>query len=190
MHGDQLSVVQVVDQFVVGGRYGFGQVAMVEHCDVVAFHEGAEARLRGSPHQNAITGRQLGVLGEKHINGRVAVLHKQFSCVAAEVSNRGLEGYRQRMTGLGVGEGVNGAQRGQRGGRGGPCSRGASENDRNCENQSFHRENPVVSGVVWPLKVLIGRAGQRNHLRVKKKFTPFEGAMSGCVLVPAVMEWA
>src|SRR5208283_48611 len=56
----------------------------------------------------------------------------------------------QRLAGLFVGEGVNGAQRGECAGRGCPGSYGPSENDRNRGNQSLHEGNPDLNGDTLP----------------------------------------
>ena len=127
---DQLAKVLNVDQLPVSCGLRFGQIAMTEHCDVMGFHVGTEARFGNSLYQNAISGYQLEILIEIYPNGLIAVLRIQRSWIASEKGNRSFESDRKAPTGLGVGKSTNGVQRVERRGLRNNGSRGARENDR------------------------------------------------------------
>ena len=138
MHSDQHTVVLGANQLVVAGGHGFGQGAMLKQGHAVADHDGVEAVPRRSPHQHAITGRQFGVQGNQHKNGRISILHKQRPRIPAEVGDGGFEDDGNCLVGFDICQGVDGAQGGECGGRRGPGSGGASENDRESWNQPLH----------------------------------------------------
>ena len=77
-----------------------------------------------------------------------------------EVGYGRFEDDRDMLAGLGVAEGLNLAQCGQRGGRRCPGSRGPAEKDREDGNQFLHRgaNRPTGNRAFWLLRVLIGQS--------------------------------
>jgi hypothetical protein len=82
----------------------------MEQGNAIAHHPRAEGGICPAPHQDAIAGNQTSIHWRTHIDAHAAVLDKQHVFIPAVVCHRGLEGDGQRLAGLGIGEGVNGAQ--------------------------------------------------------------------------------
>jgi hypothetical protein len=116
---------------------------MMQQRNTIAEYHRAEARSRGSPHQDAISQSQLGILRDEYKDGDIIVLYKQQLLLRADEGDGGLERDWKVLAGLSVAQVMNGAQSGQRGRLGCPGSRCASEKNDNRSSQHLHLTTPV-----------------------------------------------
>ena len=143
MYGDEPRVELATNQSVKGGWHGLGLGPVVEQGHTTCNHDGAKTRRHRSRHQDAIAWNKARIRGGAYIDCNIAILHEHIRFISAEVSNRPLEGNRRRLAGLGIGDGMDGAQGGQRGRLCRPCSRGHSEEDDDQGNESLSPVYPT-----------------------------------------------
>ena len=81
MHSDELAIGLSADHLLEGGLDGLGQCSVTDDGDIPAIYIRPEAFMGGSTHQDAIAGNEFRICGGVHINGYVAILHKEIFVV-------------------------------------------------------------------------------------------------------------
>ena len=108
---------------------------MAQQGDFIGDYVGAKIAVGLALDSDPVAGDKLGTGFGEHVNGEIAVLYEEVHSLVVVIGDGSLEANWNLSLGFGVGERMNGAQRGQ--GRLGAVRRGPAHNPEGY-NQSLH----------------------------------------------------
>jgi hypothetical protein len=122
---------------------------MMQQCDVVAHHDGAEAVAGEASDQNPVAGLKVQIGGCENVDGVIAVLDEQRFFIITKIDDRGLKSDGGGQAGFGVGELMDRGERGEGSGGCGRCAGRAAKNKRSNNDPCSRRAAQAPERRSW-----------------------------------------